>query len=418
MLVILLTALLSQVAAPPQQAAPARETIVEVRVHGNQIVPDEEVLAIAGITTGVPFAEAILEDAAKRLKASGKFETVDVIKRFASIEDLSRVLVVIIVNEGPVRIVVPGLGALPIVQRRSFLSNLMFMPVIEGSDGYGLTFGARIAVPRLLGQRSRLSVPLTLGGTWRAGLEVDRAFVKGPFTRVEFGGVIQRRKNPAFDIGDVRRILYARAQRAMGPVRAGISAGYQNVTFAELDDTYSVVGADVTLDTRRDTALPMTALQVTATAERVFFNRGPAFTRTRVDARGYIRLWADNVLMLHAVHEDASAPVPPYMRSILGGYQTVRGHQTGFLTGDTLAAGSIELRIPLTSPMRIGKLGVSAFSDWGTAWDHGQRFRDQPIYNGVGGTVWYAVASFRISMAVAHGQRAGMRVHFSGGIGF
>jgi hemolysin activation/secretion protein len=106
------------------------------------------------------------------------------------------------------------------------------------------------------------------------------------------------------------------------------------------------------------------------------------------------------------------------MRSILGGYQTVRGHQTGFLTGDTLAAGSIELRIPLTSPMRIGKLGVSAFSDWGTAWDHGQRFRDQPIYNGVGGTVWYAVASFRISMAVAHGQRAGMRVHFSGGIGF
>jgi outer membrane protein assembly factor BamA len=401
------------------QAQAVREVVVDVKVHGNQIVSDEDVLQIAGITTGTPFTETLLKDAERRLKASGKFETVEVIKRFASIEDLSRVLVVIIVNEGPVRIVVPGVtGALPILQRRSFLSNLMFAPVIEGSDGYGLTFGARVAYPRILGDNSRLSVPLTLGGVWRAGVEVDKAFARGPFTRVEFGGAMQRRNNPAFDVGDVRRVLYVRGQRSMGIVRAGMSAGWQNVTFAELDDTYRTIGADVTIDTRTDTALPRTALVLTASVERVFMDRGPTIDRTRIDGKAFLGIWREYVLMIHVVHENASTAVPPYFRPILGGYSTLRGFQTGFLTGDTLAAASIELRIPLTSPMNIGKLGLSVFSDWGTAYERRQHFRDQPIYNGVGGTVWYAVASFRISMAVAYGQRAGTRVHFSGGIGF
>jgi hypothetical protein len=68
--------------------------------------------------------------------------------------------------------------------------------------------------------------------------------------------------------------------------------------------------------------------------------------------------------------------------------------------------------------MRIGKFGVSAFWDWGTAYDHGQSFRDQPIYKGVGGTAWFAVASVRMAMAVARGIGASTRVHFSGTIGF
>ena len=74
--------------------------------------------------------------------------------------------------------------------------------------------------------------------------------------------------------------------------------------------------------------------------------------------------------------------------------------------------------MPLVSPRRIGKLGVSAFADWGTAYDHGQSLSGQTIYSGAGGTVWFTVASARLAMAVAHGLGAGTRVHFTGTIGF
>jgi hypothetical protein len=40
----------------------------------------------------------------KRLKDSGKFDDVEVLKRFASIVDLSRISLVIVVNEGAVRL--------------------------------------------------------------------------------------------------------------------------------------------------------------------------------------------------------------------------------------------------------------------------------------------------------------------------
>jgi len=102
----------------------------------------------------------------------------------------------------------------------------------------------------------------------------------------------------------------------------------------------------------------------------------------------------------------------------LGGWWTLRGFETGFMTGDTLVSGSLEYRVPLGSPRRIGKLGVSALMDWGTAYDHGQSLVNQPVYRGVGGTVWFSVASARLAMAVAHGLGSGTRVHFSGTIGF
>ena len=87
---------------------PAAEVVAEVLVHGNQIVPDAEVKSLAGIVAGSPFNDALLAAVERRLKASGKFESIDVVKRFASIEDASRIIIVIIVSEGPVRIVMPG----------------------------------------------------------------------------------------------------------------------------------------------------------------------------------------------------------------------------------------------------------------------------------------------------------------------
>jgi len=126
----------------------------------------------------------------------------------------------------------------------------------------------------------------------------------------------------------------------------------------------------------------------------------------------------DNRHLWEALTEAANQAEPLYLRSILGGFSTVRGFETGFLTGDKMAAGSIEWRIPVRSPLRVGKIGVTAFFDAGTAWDHGQAFVDQHIYKGAGGTAWFSVASFRLSMAVGYGFGSGTHVHFSGGIGF
>jgi outer membrane protein assembly factor BamA len=402
-----------------QQVPQLREVISEVLVHGNQIVPDAEVRSLAGIVVGSPFTDAMLAEVTKRLKESGKFESIDVVKRFASIEDASRIIVVIIVSEGPVRIVMPGdpNGQVE-TKKRSFIRNLMFVPLVEGSDGYGLTAGARIAYPKPFGTGSRLSFPVSWGGTKRLGVELEQTFKRGPISRVEVGGGLLRRRNPAFDQDDDRLRLWARAFRMMGPVRVGGTATAQQVTFGGVVDQFTSAGADVMLDTRDNPTLPRNAVLATASAEVLFFDSGQTVTRTRLDGTGYIGLFGQHVLIVHALREDAGSSQPPYLRSILGGWWTLRGFETGFMSGDTLVSGSLEWRAPISSPLRIGKLGVSAFMDWGTAYDHGQSLRDQPIYRGYGGTVWFAIASARMAMAVARGVGAGTRVHFSGSVGF
>jgi outer membrane protein assembly factor BamA len=404
---------------PPVTSAPTSEVISDVMVHGNQIVPDTEVRSLAGIIVGSPFTDAMLTEITKRLKESGKFESIDVVKRFASIEDASRIIVVIIVSEGPVRIVMPADQGAPVeVKERSFIRSLMFVPLIEGSDGYGLTAGVRIAYPKPIGENSRLSFPMTLGGTKRIGIELDKNLMHGPFSRIEFGAMLQQRNNPVYDQDDNRLRGWARAMRVMGPVRAGGTIGHQEVEFGGERDSFSSGGVDITLDTRDNPALPRNAILATASTEVLYFDSGQRVVRTRTEATGFIGLVGQHTLIVRALREDADTPQPPYLRSILGGWYTVRGFKTGFLSGDTLVSGSIEWRIPISSPMKIGKFGVSAFWDWGTAYEHGQSLRDQPIYKGVGGTAWFAVASVRMAMAVARGLGASTRVHFSGTVGF
>ena len=75
----------------PQAQAPSREVIAEVRVHGNHVSPDEEIIKLSGVTIGEPFGPTTIADVTGRLKSSGKFDDVQVLKRFASIEDPTRI---------------------------------------------------------------------------------------------------------------------------------------------------------------------------------------------------------------------------------------------------------------------------------------------------------------------------------------
>ena len=88
------------------QAAPAQpgEVVAEIRVHGNHLTPDAEIIAIAGLTIGAPVTADTIEQVRKALKASGKFEEVEVVKRFASIADPTKIALILIVNEGAVRV--------------------------------------------------------------------------------------------------------------------------------------------------------------------------------------------------------------------------------------------------------------------------------------------------------------------------
>jgi outer membrane protein assembly factor BamA len=163
-------------------------------------------------------------------------------------------------------------------------------------------------------------------------------------------------------------------------------------------------------DTRLDPMLARNAVYA-----RAGWNRsnvpGAAVNQTSLDARGYAGLPGQSVLVVRALREDADRPVPPYLKSMLGGVSNLRGFRTGTAVGDTLVATSIELRVPLTSPLRIGKVGVSAFVDVAKAYDKGQRFEDQKFERGIGGAIWFAVAFLRLNIAVAHGMGGSTRVH-------
>lgn len=106
------------------------------------------------------------------------------------------------------------------------------------------------------------------------------------------------------------------------------------------------------------------------------------------------------------------------MKPLLGGWSTLRGFEAGSFVGDTMARGTLELRVPVSSVLSTAKLGVSLFADTGKAYDYGRRFRDMKAETGVGASVWITVTAFRVSLAVAHGLGADTRVNFGAGFAF
>src|SRR2546422_11458629 len=84
-----------------------------------------------------------------------------------------------------------------------------------------------------------------------------------------------------------------------------------------------------------------------------------------------------SVLAVRALRQDSNRPLPLYLKPLLGGMANLRGFAAGAAAGDTLVATSAELILPLTSPLHVGKMGVSAFVDAGTGYDKSARFSDQ-----------------------------------------
>jgi outer membrane protein assembly factor BamA len=400
-------------------AAQRAEIVTDIRVQGNVLTPDDEMRRLTGVEIGATFSAEMPETVAARLRATHKFERVEVLKRFASIADASQIVLVVIVDEGPVTI--EGLGEpyapTRVVRRHGF--GTLWFPRLDFEDGYGFSYGAQLAKTKVAGENSRLSFPLTWGGTRQAGAELEKNFARGPLTRVETGVSLIGRTNPFYEEDDNRERFWVRAERAFGtPLRVGGTAGWQHVSFLNTTDRFTHAEADVTFDTRLDPMLARNAVFARAAIEHFDFQHAAAATRTELDGRGYIGLYRQNILILRALRQDSDVPLPPYLQPMLGGMANLRGFRAGSAIGDTLVSGSAEIRAPLSSPVSIGKFGVSAFVDVGTIYDKGQHIEDQHFSRGYGGGVWFGATAIHLTLVVAHGVGAGTRVHFGTTLSF
>ena len=394
------------------------ETLGEVRVHGNHTTPDADILAIAGLTVGAPLTEQTLRDAAERLRDSGRFSDVELRKRYRSIENPDDILIVVLVDESP-GISESDLTPGPLKKMRSFG---MWLPIANYADGYGFTYGARISFVGVLGGRSRVSMPFTWGGERKGAVEAERTFTRGPLSRVAASASVTRRRNPHFAAIDTRRDVRARAERALTSwLRIGGGARITNVRFADLEATYVAPMVDVLVDTRTDPVFPRNAVHVTAGVEQLRVDDGSHTIRWTGDARGYVGLLGSSVLALRAASVHVDRALPPYEQALLGGTSTLRGYQFGYRAGDNLAVISAELRLPITSPLIMGRFGIKGFLDAGTVYPSGGRLSDQTFDRGAGGGVFMTWTVLSAGLDVAWPLAAPTsrpRWHFGLGVSF
>lgn len=387
----------------------------EVRVHGNHTTPDAVILSIVGDVVGKPATDALIAEVDARLETSGRFAGVEVRKRFRSIENPDDILLMVVVDE------VPGVDPLDLTPGplKRFKSSGMFLPVLHSEDGYGFTYGARVGFVDQLGPHSRITVPLTWGGERQARVQVERAFDRGPINRIAGDAGIMRRENPHYEMGDERTGFSARVESApLRWLRFGGGGRRDAVDFGDLTDTVARAGGEVTLDTRVDPAFPRNAVHAVFGVDHLWFDTGTANQR-KADLRGYVGLFGQSVLALRALSLTTDAALPPYEQVLLGGAANLRGYAAGYQADDNLFAVSAEIRVPITSPLSIGRFGVKAFIDSGVAYPAGGQLADQHLVDrGIGGGVYLHLTVVSVSLDIARSRAGDTRYHFGMGVTF
>ena len=412
--------LLAQLLAAVQPS----ERIADIQVHGNALTTETAIIELAGLSIGMPVDAATVDEAAERLRRSGKFERVEVLKRYASIADPAQISLVILVDEGPLTIqtdgsLTPDRENPPTARiRRRTGPNLMYLPILKFEDGYGFSYGVRFSAPDALGKGNRVSFPGTWGADKRAAAVVDRELTSVR-SRVQAGGEFARRQNPFYHEDDDRGRFWVRGEHDLArPLRAGAAGEWQHVSFGNDTDRFVQASVDLTLDTRVDPSLGRNAVYARAEWDHLNFANAPDANRTNVDLRGYLGLFGQHVLVIRGLRRDADEPLPQYLQPLLGGIDNLRGFRAGSAVGDTLVATSAEVRLPVTSPFSVGKAGFTAFFDVAAVYGEGQRVFDSRFSRGVGGGLWLSAAVVRFDAYVGHGLGGSTRAHFATAILF
>jgi hypothetical protein len=406
------------------------EIVREIRVHGNAAVPDAEVLRIAGIAVGATLDAGSLAAIEQRLEDSGLFSTIEVRTRYRSLTDPTDIAVVLVVHEKTAVVVSPtGEIERPILKR--ITNRVMFLPILNYADGYGLTYGARFSTVNLLGAGERLSVPLTWGGTRRVALETERTFTRGPVTRVLASAALWQRENPGFvfeeddddSTTDRRLQLKARAEHSLaGVVFTGVEATRATVDFGPFPTQRQwTIGADAALDTRGNPSFPANAVYLGARWNALHHpGLDRATNRYDLDARGYLRLVGQPVLAGRVRSLTADGPLPVHERYLIGGSETLRGFRTGALNGTEFIVTSAELRVPVTSVISGARLGITIFADAVNKRDVDDDINDSGWRRSAGTGLFLIASVVKLNLDVARGLsgRGGTRVHLSSGFSF
>ena len=391
------------------------EVVAEVRIHGNYRTPDADVLQLAGITAGSPLGAGGIEAVAERLRKSGRFDAVEVRRRYRSLTEAEQIAVIIIVQERPG---VEKGGVMPGPLKRVG-NTIMAAPTFDYVDGYGVTAGGRLSFVNVFGQEGHIVLPLTVGSTRQAAVEIDKTLRSGPVRRL-LGGVSEAsRENPAYDTRDLRTEVWVEGSRPLGSVvRVAARAGWTDVSFGDVRDQFPSYGARIAVDTRVNPAFPRNAIYASAAWDGLKPESGSTINRYTLDGRAYVGLVGSSVLALRVRSETADGALPIYERRLLGGFTSLRGFKAGSFTGDNLATASLEIRVPFHSPLRIGQTGITLFGDAGAAYDHGTRLRDADVEYGVGGGLYLRVPLVQFEIDLAYGIDRGTRVHVAAGFKF
>lgn len=385
----------------------------EVRVFGNAALPYTEVIRLAGLEPDEVPAPGSEDRVAARLRASGRFGRVAVRRRFRSLTPGRAPTTVIWVEERRT-VSAPSSGPTRPRRKASPIPAPVVFPILNYADGYGVTYGARLTAPDPVGERSRLSVPLSWGGLRRAALEFEVRPTRGPFSVVRAGVSASERENPHYLLRERRTGFAVGAERRIGERwRVLGGADRSRVRFGDRSERLDAYRLALERDTRSDRLFPRSGAFLRVGWEGLRPEGGPAIRRPHLDARGFVGLFGRSVLALRARYEGANAPLPPYARPLLGGMDSVRGHRVGAEASDRLAAASVELRSPLNDPLDPRKWGVRLFYDFGAVAAAGEEFRRSPLRRGLGAGVFLRAPFLTLLLDVASDLEGGGRVHLS-----
>ena len=389
--------------SPAAYVAAMMETIVEIRIHGNHSVPNDEIIELAAVAVGDVVGAELLDAVDRRLTGSGHFETVDVHKRYRSLTATDQIALVIVVRERP---------------RARFAGRLMFLPILRYEEGYGFSYGTRFSLVDVPGAGGRFSVPVTWGGDRRTALEVEKPLGDGSHGRLRGGGSSGRRMHPHFEIEDRRsRVWGGLNHHLVFGVRVDVEAALEEVVFAERAHRLRRMVVGVEYDSLSSN-FPRDDVKLRAAVERLSGDGHPASVfRPHVDVQAFKGVGGQVVLAARVLYEGASAPLQPYEQSLLGGVGTLRGWKFGTRVGDRLLATSVELRVPLNSPFAAGKTGFRLFYDTGAVWNVGA-VRGS-LLEGVGVGAFLSIPILgTVQFDFGHDLRGGVVVHSTAGFGF
>ena len=395
---------------------PARETVVDVRVHGNHSIPDGEVLALAGVAVGDAVDEGVVAAITRRLEASGRFEAVEVRKRYRSLTATDRIALIIVVRERPRASIrnpwcgrSPGSPPSPCSCRSCATTRATGCRTARGSASWTRWAG---------GVGSRCRRPGVGTGawqwTWSGRCPAAWSTAYEPVGPMEAGHI---------------RISGSRIA-ARGPGSASIAScgtGFgrawkrpgKEVGFVGPSERLTRLTVGVEYDGVSAGAFPRDDVKLRAAVERVAITGwSSSVVRPRIDAQAFKGVGGQAVLATRFLFEGASAALPPYEKALLGGGGSLRGWRVGARVGDRLAAASVELRLPLGSPIAMGNAGVRIFYDTAAAYDVGRSLSDQRLLKGAGGGVFLTVPFGSLHLDAGHDFRGSVRVHAGAGLGF